>query len=329
MTITTERSTTETPGASPSGGVTAAGNDGEYRHIEVHKTGEFIGARVGGVKLSGDLDDAVVAEIRRALLENKVIFLSGQDHLDDAIQHEFASRLGTPTLPHPTVRGDGRSVLAIDSDYSKANSWHTDVTFVDRIPAISLLRTITLPSHGGNTVWANTVTAYERLHPALKALVEKLWAVHTNLYDYAADRDEKRIGGIDVKEQSYYEEFRHQVFETEHPVVRVHPETGERALVLGHFVKHFVGMKTIDSSDLFQLLQRQVTRLENTVRWNWSPGDIAIWDNRATQHYGVADYADQKRLLHRITLVGDVPVSVDGVRSTPRQGDSSAYTHHG
>jgi taurine dioxygenase len=153
--------------------------------------------------------------------------------------------------------------------------------------------------------------------------------VHTNLYDYAADRDEKRIGGIDVKEQAYYDEFRHQVFETEHPAVRVHPETGERALLLGHFIKHFVGLKSVDSSDLFQLLQRQVTRLENTVRWNWSLGDIAIWDNRATQHYGVADYGKQKRLLHRITLVGDVPVSVDGVPSTPRQGDSSAYTHLG
>jgi alpha-ketoglutarate-dependent taurine dioxygenase len=317
MTITTERP------------ITTDGLEAGYDQIEVRKTGEFIGARISGVRLSGDLDDAVVAEIRRALLENKVIFFSGQDHLDDSIQHEFASRLGTPTLPHPTVRGDGKSVLAIDSDYSKANSWHTDVTFVDRVPAISLLRAVTLPTHGGTTVWANTVTAYQRLHPALKALVDQLWAVHTNLYDYAADRDEKRIGGIDVKEQAYYDEFRHQVFETEHPAVRVHPETGERALLLGHFIKHFVGLKSVDSADLFQLLQRQVTRLENTVRWNWSLGDLAIWDNRATQHYGVADYGKQKRLLHRITLVGDVPVSVDGVPSTPRQGDSSAYTHLG
>jgi taurine dioxygenase len=303
--------------------------DRTYSHIEVAKTGEQIGARIGGVELSGDLDDAVVAEIRRALLENKVIFFSGQDHLDDAIQHEFASRLGTPTLPHPTVRGDGRSVLPIDSDYSKANSWHTDVTFVDRIPAISLLRAITLPAHGGNTVWANTVTAYQALHPALKALVDQLWAVHTNLYDYAADRDQKRIGGIDVKEQSYYDEFRNQAFETEHPVVRVHPETGERSLLLGHFVKYFVGLKSVDSADVFQLLQRHVTKLENTVRWNWSLGDIAIWDNRATQHYGVADYGNQKRVLHRITLAGDVPVSIDGVRSTPRLGDASRFSQLG
>ncbi|SDS35311.1 TauD/TfdA dioxygenase family protein [Microlunatus soli] len=313
MTLTTERPV-------------ATDADLGYSRIAVAKAGEHIGARISGVRLSGDLDDDVVAEIRRALLENKVIFFSGQDHLTDEIQHEFASRLGTPTLPHPTVRGDGRSVLPVDSDFSKANSWHTDVTFVDRIPAISLLRAVTLPKWGGNTVWANTVTAYERLHPALKALVEQLWAVHTNQYDYAADIDEKRIGGIDVKEQSYKDEFRSQLYETEHPVVRVHPETGERSLVLGHFVKHFVGIKSVDSEALFQLLQRQVTRLENTVRWVWSPGDIAIWDNRATQHYGIADYGDQKRVLHRITLAGDVPVSIDGVRSSVRQGDASHYS---
>ena len=168
------------------------------------------------------------------------------------------------------------------------------------------------------------MTAYERLRRRCKALVDRLWAVHTNLYDYVAERDEKRIGGIDVKEQAYRDEFASQVFETEHPVVRVHPETGERALLLGHFIRRIVGLNTHDSDDIFNLLQRHVTRLENTVRWNWSPGDLAIWDNRATQHYGVADYGDQKRVLHRITLAGDVPVSVDGVASTPRKGDASA-----
>ncbi|HEY9293170.1 MAG TPA: TauD/TfdA family dioxygenase [Microlunatus sp.] len=320
MTITTDRPAVADSAARP------VAYDPSYSHIQVAKTGEQIGARIGGVRLTGDLDDAVVAEIRRALLENKVIFFSGQDHLDDAVQHEFASRLGVPTAPHPTVRGDGKSVLPVDSDFSKANSWHTDVTFVDRVPAISLLRPITLPTHGGTTVWANTVTAYESLHPALKALADQLWAVHTNLYDYAADTDEKRLGGIDVKEQSYYDEFRHQVFETEHPVVRVHPETGERTLLLGHFVKYFVGLKSADSTDLFQLLQRHVTKLENTARWNWSLGDLAIWDNRATQHYGVADYGKQKRVLHRITLAGDVPVSIDGVLSSSRKGDASHYS---
>ena len=108
--------------------------------------------------------------------------------------------------------------------------------------------------------------------------------------------------------------------------MRIHPETGERALILGHFIRRFVGLSTIDSSDLYELLQRHVIRLENTVRWSWQPGDIAIWDNRATQHYAVDDYDDQPRLLHRITLAGDVPVAVDGRRSVVRTGDASVYS---
>jgi taurine dioxygenase len=295
-----------------------------YEQIEVHKVGGEIGAEVRGVRIGRDLEPAVVTEVRDALLRNKVVFLRGQVHATDDDQRDFAALLGTITKPHPTVSGDGAAILPIDSDYSKANSWHTDVTFVDRIPAISILRAISLPPYGGSTVWANTVRAYERLHPSLKALVENLRAVHTNLYDYA--KETAQIGGIDVKQQSYREEFRDSEFETEHPVVRVHPETGERSLLLGHFVKSFVGLSSVDSADLFQLLQRHVTRLENTVRWNWEPGDIAIWDNRATQHYAVADYDDLARRLHRITLAGDIPVGIDGSRSQVRKGDASHYS---
>ncbi|GAA5018230.1 TauD/TfdA family dioxygenase [Actinopolymorpha pittospori] len=302
------------------------GAENGYETIAVRRVAGNIGAEIGGVRISGDLDATTVAEIRRALLAHRVVFLRDQHHADDATQRAFAALLGTLTKPHPTVAGDGDAVLPIDSDYSRANSWHTDVTFVDRIPAISILRAITLPPYGGTTTWANTVRAYAKLHPSLRALVDNLWAVHSNLYDYAAERDEKRVGGIDVKEQSYRDEFGHLEFETEHPVVRVHPETGERSLVLGHFVRRFVGLNTHDSQDLFTLLQRHVTRLENTVRWSWRPGDIAMWDNRATQHYAIDDYDDHPRLLHRITLAGDVPVSVDGVRSTPRKGDASHFS---
>lgn len=147
-----------------------------YQYIRVNPVGHSIGARISGVRLGGDLPGEQVAEIRRALLANKVIFFSDQQHLDDAAQYEFASLLGIPTKPHPTVTGTEHAVLPIDSDYGKANSWHTDVTFVDRIPAISVLRAITLPGYGGTTTWANTVTAYDGLHPGLKALADRLWA---------------------------------------------------------------------------------------------------------------------------------------------------------
>ncbi len=179
---------------------------------------------------------AALAEFRAALLRHRVVFLRDQHHATDADQRAFGQLLGEPlTKPHPTVTGDGQAILPIDSEQGKANSWHTDVTFVDRVPAISVLRAITLPPYGGTTVWANTAEAYRRLHPALQALVANLRAVHSNLYDYAAERTQ--IGGVDVKEQQYRDEFRHLEFETEHPVVRIHPETGEPSLLLGHFVR--------------------------------------------------------------------------------------------
>jgi alpha-ketoglutarate-dependent sulfate ester dioxygenase len=297
---------------------------GEYRHIAVRQVGGVIGAVVEGVRATGDVDPGSLAELRAALLRHKVVFLRNQHGLTDDDQRAFARLLGPLTKPHPTVSGDGVAILPIDSEQQKANSWHTDVTFVDRVPAISVLRALVLPPYGGTTVWANTAAAYARLHPALKALASNLRAVHTNLFDYAADRPQ--IGGIDVKEQDYRDQFRNLEFETEHPVVRIHPETGEPTLLLGHFVRSFTGLSCVDSTELFTLLQRHVTRLENTVRWTWRDGDIAIWDNRATQHYAVADYDDEPRLLHRITVAGSVPVGINGDTSVVRKGDASHYS---
>ncbi|MDJ0395082.1 TauD/TfdA family dioxygenase [Rhodococcus sp. G-MC3] len=287
------------------------------------KLGQHIGARIDGVSLGGRLDSAVVEQIRAALHEHKVIFFRGQHHLDDDAQYSFAELLGTPTTPHPTVTSRGVKTLAIDSEYGKANSWHSDVTFVDRIPKASILRAVALPAYGGTTVWASSTAAYNSLPESLKALVEKLWAVHTNVYDYAATSAE-RIA--DDKTAEYRKEFQSTYFETEHPVVRIHPVTGEKTLVLGHFIKNFVGLSSQESTTLFTLLQDRVTKLENTTRWSWQLGDVAIWDNRATQHYAVADYGDQHRRLERITLAGDIPVSVDGAASRSIAGDASGYS---
>ncbi|KQO36144.1 TauD/TfdA family dioxygenase [Aeromicrobium sp. Leaf245] len=294
--------------------------------VEVRPVGGRVGAVVSGVRLGGGLAPEEVRDVRAALLRHKVLFVRGQHHLDDIEHHAFAATLGVPTSPHPTVRGVGAAVLPIDSSHGKANAWHTDVTFVDRVPAISVLRSVTLPPYGGTTVWANTAAAYASLHPAVRAMADRLWAVHTNRYDYAADVDEQRIGGIDVAEETYREEFGSRLFEAEHPVVHVHPETGERSLLLGQFVKRLVGLSTRDSASVLEMLQREITRLENTARWSWEPGDVAIWDNRATQHYAVADYDDHHRVMHRITVAGTVPVSLDGTRSTQRVGDTSAYS---
>jgi alpha-ketoglutarate-dependent taurine dioxygenase len=294
--------------------------------ISVVKLGSKIGARIDGVRLGGGLDAHTVDAIYQALLAHRVVFFRGQDHLDDGSQHEFAQLLGVPTTAHPTVRSLGAKILPIDSDYGRANSWHSDVTFVDRIPKASILRAITLPPYGGTTAWASQVAAYESLPEPLKLLADNLWAVHTNVYDYAADAAKAAGQHESERTREYRAEFQSDYYETEHPVVRVHPETGERTLLLGHFIRRLKDLGTNESQALFNLLQARVTRLENTVRWNWAPGDVAIWDNRSTQHYAVDDYDGQPRRLHRITLAGDIPVGVNGERSRVVAGDASEYS---
>lgn len=293
--------------------------------LQVHRLGARIGARVEGLRLSGDLDAATVAELRAAILEHKVVFLPGQHHLDDEQHAAFAALLGPLTTAHPTVNTGSARVLAFKASRGMAaNSWHTDVTFVDAPPAFSVLRGVTIPAYGGSTVWANTVTAYQALPAALRGLADASWAVHTNDYDYATHSEDGSVLE-EADDQFSRSDFRSTVFETEHPVVRVHPETGERSLVLGHFVKKFVGLNDHESAVLYELLQSRITRLENTVRHTWSPGDVAIWDNRATQHYAVADFDDQPREVRRVTVAGDVPVSPEGRRSAMVRGDASVY----
>ncbi|UGQ09639.1 TauD/TfdA family dioxygenase [Yinghuangia sp. ASG 101] len=284
-----------------------------------------IGAVVGGVRLSGDLDAATVQAIRDALHAHKVIFFRGQEHLTDEGQLEFTRLLGDP-IGHPTVNAEGEYVLPITSEYGgSASHWHTDVTFVPAYPLASILRGIEIPAAGGDTLWANTAAAYDELTPALKALADSLRGIHTNVYDYASvapDRDPEAF-------KRYREVFTKVHYETEHPLVRVHPVTGERTLLLGGFLQRLVGYSGEDSRLLIDLFQGQVTRPENTVRWSWQPGDVAIWDNRATQHRAVADFGDTLRVLHRTTVDGDVPVGVDGrpsaaLRPTPAESAQAA-----
>ncbi|AFJ37179.1 TauD/TfdA dioxygenase family protein [Mycobacterium intracellulare] len=283
--------------------------------ITVTKLGSRIGARIDGVSLGGHLDDAAVETIRRALLTHKVVFFRHQHHLDDEQQLDFARLLGTP-IGHPAASALAAKhmpvITPIDSEYGKATRWHTDVTFAANYPAASILRAVTLPSYGGSTLWASTVAAYQHLPEPLKHLVENLWALHTNRYDYVST---EAVLSMSDAQRAFRQAFEKPDFRTEHPVVRVHPETGERALLAGDFVRGFVGLDDHESSVLLELLQRRITMPENTIRWAWAPGDVAMWDNRATQHRAIDDYDDQPRLMHRITLMGDVPVNVHGERS--------------
>jgi taurine dioxygenase len=287
------------------------------QEIEIRPIAGRIGAEIQGIRLGGDLTPETYQAIRQALLKHRVIFFRGQQHLDDAEQERFAKLFGE-LVAHPTekVRNGSTAILELDTGNGngKADQWHTDVTFVDAYPQISILRALQVPDHGGDTVWANTVAAYEHLPLELKELAERLWAVHSNKYDYAAQRPH----ASEAEKQHYESTFASTVYETEHPVVRIHPETKEKSLVLGYFIQKFVGQNHVDSAKLFEILQGHVTRLENTVRWRWQAGDVAIWDNRATQHLAINDYGDQRRIVRRSTIAGDVPVSVDGRNSRTR-----------
>jgi alpha-ketoglutarate-dependent taurine dioxygenase len=284
-------------------------------NISVTKLGSRIGAQIDGIRLGGDLDESEVDAINQALLTHKVVFFREQLHLDDEQQQEFGQRLGTPVGHHALRHADDKKALIqpIDSEWGKATQWHTDVTFTADYPKASILRAVTLPEYGGSTLWASTAAAYDALPVPLRALTENLWALHTNRYDYAAAQLKANQPQANVPQEA--SAFMAPDFRTEHPVVRVHPETGERSLLLGSFVRQLIGLDGHESAVLLELLQRRITQPENTVRWNWQPGDVAMWDNRATQHRAVDDYDNQRRLMHRVTLAGDVPVSVSGERS--------------
>ena len=280
----------------------------------VTKLTSRIGARLDGFRLDGDLPGDAVAAIRSALLEHRVIFFRGQHHLDDEAHHAFATLLGTP-IGHPAgaqlADRDKPIITPIDSDYTKATRWHTDVTFVPNYPAMSILHAVILPSYGGSTLWASTAAAYDALPVPLKLLAENTWALHSNRFDYVPTSADE----ITDQQAALRAAFQKTDYRTEHPIVRVHPETAERTLVAGTFVRSLVGYDHEESRAVLELLQRRITMPENTIRWNWEPGDVAIWDNRATQHRAVDDYDDQHRLMHRVTLMGDVPVDVHGESS--------------
>jgi alpha-ketoglutarate-dependent taurine dioxygenase len=285
-----------------------------------------IGAELSGVDLA-DLDDQEVAAIRQAVLAHRVVFIRDQT-LGSTEHIAFASRLGPLTLGHPTLPQltEDREIFDLDSIAgASANHWHTDVTFVDHPPIFSVLRAVIIPEVGGDTLWANTVAGYGDLPDDLRQLADRLVAVHSNGHDYGRVDVNKLRGPMRPEQIAHLQAFVSEVYETEHPVVRVHPETGEPALLLGGFAQRLVGHSLSESVDLIRILQSYVTRPENIVRWHWQEGDVAIWDNRSTQHYAIADYGHERRRMQRVTTAGIPVVGLDGQTSRSLQGDASRY----
>ena len=274
--------------------------------LDLHPVTPRIGAEIRGLRLSGNPDSATAAALRQALLKHKVLFLRGQGHID-LDEHQELARVFGPVLMHPAY-GTGLSVIDCAKSYARVSAWHADITFQLAYPGATVLQGVVVPSCGGDTLFANSVTAYGELPADVKRLADSLRAVHSNqgeFIPYRPDADSEEI-------KRFGRQFQKIECTTEHPVVRVIPETGERSLLLGQHFRHFVGMSREDSRSLYQILQSHVTAPQNTMRWRWQAGDIAIWENRMTQHYAVDDYGAAPRIMHSVVVGGDVPVGIDG-----------------
>jgi alpha-ketoglutarate-dependent taurine dioxygenase len=272
--------------------------------LRVEPISGALGAEISGVDLSKPLDDATVAALRRAWLEHLVVFFRDQP-LTPAQFLAFARRFGEP-IEYPFVKGLAEHpeiIPVLKLAHEKINFggvWHADTAYLDEPPMASMLVAREIPPAGGDTLFANMYMAYDALSDGMKRMLEGLQAVNSSSKADASRTREDRMkdSAREVKKE----------YVAAHPVVRVHPETGRKALYVNvaHTVK-FDGLTDEESAPLLRFLFEHQVRPELTCRFRWQPGSIAFWDNRCAQHNAINDYAGHKRLLHRITLAGERP----------------------
>lgn len=284
-------------------------HNSQHRYISAHRIAGSLGAEIDGADLSRDLPDEVLAEIRGALLDHLVVFFRNQS-LSPERQLAFARRWGDIHL-HPFMEGmpDHPEILEIvKRPTDKRNfggSWHTDQMFSPRPAMGTILYAKQVPSAGGDTMFTNQYLAYETLSPGMQRLCESL---HSVCYGdrhkkYGSSRKEAYAGPIGMKVKDPGDEQTTSV----HPLVRTHPETGRKALYIGGHVQHFEDMTEDESRPLIDFLMQHSRRPEFTCRFRWETGSLAFWDNRCTQHFAINDYPAEMRVMHRITVCGDVP----------------------
>ncbi|ALM81634.1 TauD/TfdA family dioxygenase [Bordetella sp. N] len=299
--------------------------------IEVLPQSGWTGAEIQGVDLRHPLPEEHVEAIRAALNKWKVVYFRDQ-FLTHAQQIAFGKQFGDVTPGHP-YEGDAApkghpeihtvSPQAYNQRYGKSYTrkqgangpgWHADVTPLINPPSYSILRAEVVPPFSGDTQFTNVAAAYQGLSEPIRRLIDGLRAEHRFGSNYNAERSDERIG----------EWVRNKPLASVHPVVRVHPLTGERVIYVNpSFTKHIVGVSPRESRYLLDLLFDQIQQPEYTDRFRWKPGSVAFWDNRAVLHLAPRDFEhlDFERVLHRITLVGEVPVGVDGKPSESISGD--------
>jgi len=273
--------------------------------IGIHPVSGALGAEVSGVDLAKHLDDDTVAVLRRAWLEHLVLLFRDQSLTPPQLL-AFARRFGK-TIEYPFVKGleDYPDIIpVVKLEHERINFggvWHSDTAYLDVPPMASMLLAREVPPAGGDTLFASMYLAYETLSDGMKRLLAGLRAVNSSAKADASRTREDRIaerGRADAR----------TLYEAAHPVVRVHPETGRKALYVNvaHTIR-FEGMTEEESAPLLGYLYRHQIRPEFTCRFRWRPGSLAFWDNRCAQHNAVNDYAGHRRVMHRITLAGDVP----------------------
>lgn len=270
-----------------------------------------IGAQVTGVHLGEAARDAgQFAQVKAALLKHKVLFFRGQD-ITRAEHVAFAQAFG-PLEDHPVAGSDPDHpglvlIYRSDNRHSHENTFHCDGLWRPKPPMGAVLRCIECPEIGGDTIWVNMVQAYEELPEDIQRKILKLRAKSSIEPSFGATMPDEARRKLDREN-----------LPAEHPVVRTHPETGEKVLFVGSFTTHFVNHntpenirhgidKTPGASMLLNYLLSRATIPEYQVRWSWQPGDVAVWDNRSTQHYAVNDYRPAPRKMERAGIVGDVP----------------------
>jgi len=273
--------------------------------LDVRPLSGALGAEILGIDLAHDFGDETVAAIRAAWLEHLVIFFR-QQTLSPAQFLKLASRFGEP-VEYPFVKGlEGFPQITpvIKLEHEKINFgglWHSDTAYLERPPMATMLIARETPPRGGDTLFANMYLAYETLSDGMRRMLDGLTIVNSSAKADVTKTREDRV------RDSAKNDAR-QEYVAEHPVVRTHPETGRKALYAngGHALR-FRDMTVEESAPLLSYLFSHATRPEFTCRFRWEEGSIALWDNRCTQHNPVNDYHGFRRVMHRVTLKGDVP----------------------
>lgn len=260
--------------------------------VRVDRLSPHLGAEIRGLDLS-NADQAMAEQVSALLLEHKVLFFPEQS-LDPASHVAFGRFFGTLDPGHPNLKTPSAYPEIFELAASRggiADEWHTDLTFQDEPSILSILNMITCPELGGDTMWTSLSAAYAALSPPMQELCDGLTALHDADPHNRSDQT------------------------TIHPVVRVHPETGERCLYVNeHFTRRIVELSPAESDVLLRYLTTAVADNRFTVRHRWTAGTVAMWDNRCTQHQ-VQNNFEGERIIQRVTVIGD---KVAGVADEPR-----------